>query len=156
MNPPKSLRDPRAEKAAGKRKKTARRKTVAAHPITQLPFVCDTPEDEEHRRSFWCATPLADYSANPGNYTADCATGDSYGLVALRYMRDYDMPPLLGDVVLAMIRQGRGNGSPDIDGIVIGFCTTIAYAAIAGSSEAFLRRLERRYQECAELLAGAS
>ena len=153
---PQSLRDPRAEKAAGKRKKSARRKAGATSPITQLPFVCDTPEGEKRRRNFWCATPLADYSANPKNYTADCETGQSHGLAALRYMRDNDCSPLLGWIVSSMIRQECGNGSPDSDGVVIGFCSTIATAAAAGSSETYLRRLEQYYRDCAERLAGAT
>ena len=118
------------------------------HPLTQLPFVCDTPEDREHPRKFWCATPS-------GDYIADCEMGGSYGLAALRHMRDHDSPPLLGDVVSSMIRS-KGATERSNDGVVIGFCTTVAYAAIAGSNEVFLRRLERRYQECAELIEGAS
>jgi hypothetical protein len=77
------------------------------------------------------------------NYGADCKTGSSYALAALRYMRDGDYPPLLGHAVISMIRNS--GGSPNHNGIIIGFCAVIADAARAGSNETTLKLLEQHY-----------
>ena len=126
---------------------------AATNSVARLPFVCDTPEDKERPRHFWCVRPS-------GGYVADCATGASYGLAALRHMRDIELTPLLGWVVSDMIQQKRGNGSPGLspDGLVIGFCSVIAAVAVAAAEESFLERVEQHYRDGARLAeeAGAS
>ena len=117
------------------------KRDAATSAIARLPFVCDTPEDSDRPRLFWCARPSGDYGA-------DCATGVSYGLAALRHMRDENFTPLLGWIVSDMISQENGNGSLDLthNGLVTGFCAAIAASAVACASEPYLERLEKHYR----------
>ena len=117
-----------------------REQCVDVPAVTQLPFVCDTPENRHKPRCFWSATPSGDIGA-------DCRTGTLYALAALRYMRDAEFTPLLGWIISDMIAQNHGHDSPEIeyDGLVIGFCQVIANVAVSASHEPFLKRVDQHY-----------
>jgi len=90
-----------------------------AGSVTQLPFVTSYSANKAHERSFWDVTPS-------GDYTADCETGQSYGIDALHYMVSQKFTPLLSMIVEAMPDSSRYSG------LEVGFLSVIAQYAVIG------------------------
>lgn len=96
-----------------------------AHVITSLPFVRDATRAERRAgmppRIFWDVKPS-------GDYTKDCGTGARYAQLALEYMASQNFIPLLGWVVLDMMRNG-----PEYSGIEVGFLSVFGRNATAAA-----------------------
>ena len=82
--------------------------------ISGLPFVRKT----ENKIIFWCVKPS-------GDYNDDCQTGNTYGELAIRYMKQADSKSLLTWCVLDM------PSIKDFSGIEVGFLEFIAEQAVS-------------------------
>lgn len=78
--------------------------------VITLPFVKDIGKGKGKVRTFWNVEPT-------GDYLTDTNTGLKYGMLALEYMKERDLAPLLGWCVCDMMRSFDDKNK----GIEIGF-----------------------------------
>ena len=127
-----------------------------ADDVLRLPFVTDlgqTRPETGTSRHFWMPR------CEGLDYAAGCDLGQDYGLQALRYMSDHQLPPLLGWVALDLAGGRLAAGEK---GAVIGFFSSFARGAtwqargnMAGIEQAFAERRARlAAYEAAEARAG--
>jgi hypothetical protein len=121
--------------------------------ILSLPFVRDLDApwtDTDRRRHFWM--PQADGL----DFTAGCTLGEDYGLQAVRYMADHELPPLLGWVGLDLAGGRLAGGEK---GAVVGFFSVFASLALwqaAGGVDRIERAFAERRARMAALVAAES
>ena len=114
--------------------------------ILSLPFVrdLDRPRPETgSRRHFW--TPRCEGL----DFAAGCDLGQDYGLLALRFMADHQLSPLLGWVALDMAGERAAGGER---GAVVGFFSVFATLAMwqaAGGMD----RVEQAFAERRAMMA---
>lgn len=102
--------------------------------VVQLADYREPPEQSQFERyplPFFAADRLSTWAAKPsGRYAEDCANGKAY---ALEFLKSCDgtagwaslLPAIVGDMIRAGPSGTFANGHAEIDGVVIGFMTTI-------------------------------
>jgi hypothetical protein len=108
--------------------------------ILSLPFVRDLDApwtDTDRRRHFWM--PQADGL----DFTAGCTLGEDYGLQAVRYMADHELP---APARLGGARPAGGRLAGGERGAVVGFFSVFASLAL-WQAEGGMDRIERAFAE---------